>query len=159
MKLWSFLLYRNSLCRFIPFVPPALFTKGSIDSLPNIWLPYLGWNNRLDCATRSTNHFINPRAPLRQSPYTNGTDASETQVGTVLLQEQPDWPTKPIIYFSRSCTPSTSYKSIEHQGIAILSALVLMIYYLEGSLFTVRNKSLCLTIDIDPLPCYRETCT
>lgn len=73
--------------------------------------------------------------------YTVETDACETQVGCVLLQDQPGekYP-KPIGYWSRSLAPAEkNYDTTQKECLAVVWAVLILRPYLEGSRFTIRT--------------------
>ena len=72
--------------------------------------------------------------------YTLDTDASEYQLGSCLLQEQPDGTLHPIGYWSRTLTPAEkNYSSTEKECLAIVWAVQHLRPYLEGQRFTIRT--------------------
>jgi RNase H-like domain found in reverse transcriptase len=78
--------------------------------------------------------------PLPTGKLWLDTDASECQLGTFLLQEQPDGQTLPLGYWSRTLNPAErNYSTTEKECLAIVSAVTHLRPYLEGKSFIVRT--------------------
>lgn len=76
----------------------------------------------------------------RKGQYTVDTDASATQVGCVLLQEQPEGGLKPVGYWSRPLSQAEwNYSTTERECLAVVWALFLLRPYLLGTRFMVRT--------------------
>ena len=78
--------------------------------------------------------------------YTVETDACATQVGCVLLQDQPGekYP-KPIGYWSRTLTAAEkNYDTTQRECLAVVWAVLTLRPYLEGTRFTIRTDHLAL---------------
>lgn len=83
--------------------------------------------------------------PHREGAYTLDTDASASQVGAVLLQQQPDGTTRPVGYWSRSLSPAErNYSTTERECLAVVWSVLLLRPYLEGTRFTVRTDHAAL---------------
>lgn len=83
--------------------------------------------------------------PKRTGQYIVDTDASATQIGCVLLQDQGDGAYKPVGYWSRVLTPAEcNYSTTERECLAVVWALFLLRPYLEGTRFVVRTDHTAL---------------
>jgi len=83
--------------------------------------------------------------PRRQGIYTLDTDASAGQVGTVLLQEQPDQSTRLVGYWSRSLNAAErNYSTKERECLAVVLTSLLLRPFVEGTRFTVRTDHAAL---------------
>jgi hypothetical protein len=78
--------------------------------------------------------------PLPMGTLWLDTDALDGQLGTCLLQEQPDGQTLPLGYWSRTLNPAErNYSTTEKECLAIVWAVTHLRPYLEGNTFTVRT--------------------
>lgn len=83
--------------------------------------------------------------PRPTGHYIVDTDASATQVGCVLLQEQEDRAYKPVRYWSRVLTSSErNYSTTERKCLAVIWALFLLRPYLQGTRLVVRTDRTAL---------------
>lgn len=83
--------------------------------------------------------------PRPTGHYIVDTDASATQVGCVLLQEQEDRAYKPVRYWSRVLTSSErNYSTKERECLAVIWALFLLRPYLQGTRLVVRTDRTAL---------------
>ena len=87
--------------------------------------------------------LVNPpilALPRSEGKFTLDTDACDTQVGCVLLQDQPDGHARPIGYWSRKLTKAEqAYTTTERECLAIVWAVTLLRPYLDRTRFTVRT--------------------
>ena len=79
--------------------------------------------------------------PKLQGRYTIDTDACNTQVGCVLLQEQEGEKTpNPVGYWSRTLSPAEqNYTTTEQECLAVVWSVLMLRPYLEGQEFTIRT--------------------
>lgn len=83
--------------------------------------------------------------PKRTGHYIVDTDASATQVGCVLLQDQGDGAYLPVGHWSRVLTSAErNYSTTERECLAVVWALFLLRPYLLGTRFAVRTDHTAL---------------
>lgn len=83
--------------------------------------------------------------PRRMGSYTWDTDASEGQLGSLLLQEQPVRITRPVDCWSRSLNSAErSYGTTERECFEVWCASFFLCLYEEGTRFTVRTDHAAL---------------
>ena len=79
------------------------------------------------------------RIPHPSKTYLLDCDASDTQMGCSLLQEQEDGLYMPVGYFSKSMNASKkAYSATHKEGLAVIWAIQLLRLYIEGTHFKVR---------------------
>lgn len=87
--------------------------------------------------------LINPlvlAVPRVNGHYTVDTDAANTQVKFMLLQEQEDKVQKPIGYWSRSVYDAERwYDKTHRECLAMVGSVLFLRLYLEGSYFVIRK--------------------
>lgn len=78
--------------------------------------------------------------PRLNSKYTINTNACDTQMGRVLLQEQEEKLLKPTGYWSRSlCDAEPRYDITHKECLTVVWAVFLLRLYLEGSHFIIKT--------------------
>lgn len=91
--------------------------------------------------------------PVLALPYTGGhntldTDACNVQVGCVQLQEQPDSTKILAAYWSPSLAKvERAYNTTQKECLAILSPVLLLRLYLEGTRITIRYGHITALLD------------
>lgn len=79
--------------------------------------------------------------PQLAGQYTIDTDACDTQIGCVILQEQEDKVSNPTRYWSRSLYETERHYDRTHKKcLAVIWAVLLLGPYLDGSHFVVRTN-------------------
>lgn len=79
--------------------------------------------------------------PCRNGKYTVKTDACDRQVGCVLLQEHSYGTTRLVGYWSRSLNKAEkAYDTTHRECLAVVWAVLMLRYYLEGARFTIRTN-------------------
>ena len=79
-------------------------------------------------------------------PFILTTDASQTHVGAVLSQEQPDGNYKPIGYFSKKLNPTENrYSVTDKEALGVVLACRNFHHYLWGTTFTIYTDHQPLT--------------
>jgi transposase InsO family protein len=132
-------VYRRFVPRFAAVAAPltGLLGKGTPPQLGTLSPQQINAFNTL------RDKLLSP--PVLALPRTTGklwldTDASDGQLGTCLLQEQPDGKTLPLGYWSRTLNPAErNYSTTEKECLAIVWAVTHLRPYLEGTPFTVRT--------------------
>lgn len=65
--------------------------------------------------------------PRATGPYTADTDAGNSKVGSVLLQQQGDSPTRPIRYWSHTVSSDKGKLAITHRDcLAVIQSVLLL---------------------------------
>lgn len=78
--------------------------------------------------------------PRREGRLTVDADACNEKIGCVLFQYQEEGPAKPIRYCSRALiTTERDYNTTQHKCFILVSAVLLLHRYLEGTKFIVRT--------------------
>ncbi len=132
-------VYRRFVPNFARLAAPLneLLKKGqpvTIDTLNDA---------QADAFTALRNCLLNPPVlalPRREGYFTLDTDATETQLGSCLLQDQQTGDRMPVGYWSRSLTPAEkNYSTTEKECLAVVWSVLMLRPYLEGTRFTVRT--------------------
>ncbi|CAI5778126.1 Hypothetical predicted protein [Podarcis lilfordi] len=79
-------------------------------------------------------------APDQRRPFVVQTDASQTGLGAVLLQEDQEGNWRPVVYLSKKLiTREQNYSAIEKECFALVWALTKLRSYLWGNIFEVQT--------------------
>ena len=132
-------VYRRFVPRFAAVAAPltSLLGKGTSPQLGALSA------QQIDAFNTLRDKLLSP--PVLALPRPTGklwldTDASDGQLGTCLLQEQPDGQTLPLGYWSRTLNAAErNYSTTEKECLAIVWAVTHLRPYLEGNKFTVRT--------------------
>jgi hypothetical protein len=144
-------VYRRFVSRFAAITAPltSLLGKGTPPRLGTLSAQQINAFNTL------RDKLLSP--PVLSLPRTTGklwldTDASDDQLGTCLLQEQPDGQTLPLGYWSRTLNPAErNYSTTEKECLAIAWTVTHLRPYLENNSFHRANGPPCPSLGHEPL--------